>query len=147
MAVMTKQGGKEPMKELKTKETKASVDQFIKKITDEKRRRDCVTIVKLMNRVTKQPPKMWGSSIVGFGSYHYQYASGHEGDMCLTGFSPRKEALTLYLSLGSGGYGELLQKLGKHKTGKGCLYIKNLEDVDLKVLEELIKKSVAHAGR
>lgn len=100
-----------------------------------------------MKRVTRQAPKMWGSSIVGFGSYHYKYASGHEGDMCLTGFSPRKEALTLYLSLGSGSYGELLQKLGKHKTGKGCLYIKNLEDVDLKVLEELVKKSVAHAGR
>ncbi len=85
------------MAELKTKETKASVKQFLNKVADDKRRRDCVALVKIMKRVTRQPPKMWGSSIIGFGSYHYKYASGHEGDTCLTGFSPRKDALTLYL--------------------------------------------------
>ncbi len=136
------------MTELKTKETKASVKQFLNKVADDKRRRDCVALVKIMKRVTRQPPKMWGSSIIGFGSYHYKYASGHEGDTCLTGFSPRKDALSLYLMLGElERLAPLLKKLGKHKTGKGCLYIKTLDDVDLKVLEEIIKKSVARAGR
>ncbi len=136
------------MAELKTKQTKASVKQFLNKVADDKRRRDCVALVKIMERVTRQPPKRWGSSIIGFGSYRDKYASGHEGDTCLTGFSPRKDALSLYLMLGGlERLAPLLKKLGKHKTGKGCLCIKTLDDVDLKVLEEIIKKSVARAGR
>jgi hypothetical protein len=135
------------MAELKTKQTKSSVEQFLNKVADEKRRKDCAALIKLMKRVTKQPPKMWGSSIVGFGSYHYKYASGHEGDTCMIGFSPRKDALTLYLMLGGlDRLAPLLKRLGKHKTGKGCLYIKTLDDVDLKVLEEIIRKSFASAG-
>ncbi len=135
------------MAELKTKETKANVEQLLNKIADEKKRKDCFALVKIMKQVTKQPPKMWGPSIIGFGRYHYKYASGHEGDMCLIGFSPRKEALTLYLMLGAGKHGDLMKKLGKHKTGKGCLYIKTLDDVNLKVLEQIISKSFALAGR
>jgi hypothetical protein len=131
------------MAELKTKVTKASVDQFLQGINDEKKREDCYQILKIMKRATKAEPKMWGSSIIGFGDYHYVYASGREGDWFVTGFSPRAQNLTLY---SMGGFDpELLKKLGKYKTGKGCLYIKRLEDVDLKVLDELIKTSVRNA--
>ena len=131
------------MAELKTKKTQASVDQFIDQLADEKRRKDCHTLVQLMQRASKQPARMWGPSIVGFGSYHYQYDSGREGEMCLIGFSPRKAALTLYLRGGLDQQAPLLEKLGKYKTGKGCLYIKTLDDVDVKVLEEMIRKSVS----
>ncbi len=131
------------MAELKTKETRASVDQFVNQLTDEKRRKDCRALVQIMQRASKQPPKMWGASIVGFGSYHYKYDSGREGDMCLIGFSPRKAALTLYLKGGLEPQAALLEKLGKYKTGKGCLYIKSLDDVDVKVLEKMIGKSVS----
>jgi hypothetical protein len=128
------------MAELKTRATKASVDTFLQGIKDEKRRQDCYAISKIMEKVTKAEPKMWGTSIVGFGDHHYVYESGREGDWFITGFSPRAQNLTLY-TMGSFD-SELLKKLGKYKTGKGCLYINKLEDVDVKVLQELIGTSV-----
>ena len=132
------------MYELKTKETDASVEVFLDSIEDEQRREDCKAVAKLMQQVTKEKPKMWGSSIVGFGQYHYKYASGHEGDAALTGFSPRKQALTLYIMGGFDTYNDLMSKLGPYKIGKACLYVKRLADVDQKVLKELIKQSVDH---
>lgn len=132
------------MAELKTKSTDQSVEEFLNSIPDEKRRQECRAVAQLMQAATGSEPKLWGSSMVGFGSYHYKYASGHEGDAFLTGFSPRKQNLTLYIMPGFDQYDELLQKLGKHKTGKSCLYIKKLEDVDLATLEMLIKRSVEH---
>src|SRR5512134_1341960 len=129
--------------ELKTKVNEASVTDFINSVTDEQKRNDCFEILKMMKQVTKEEPKMWGASIVGFGSYHYKGKSGREGDWMLTGFSPRKQNLTLYLM---GGFeenaGGLLKKLGKHKSSVGCLYINKLEDVDKKVLKELVAVSV-----
>jgi len=132
------------MPELKTKETKSSVPRFIDGIADEQKRLDSAVIVKLMQEVTKSEPRMWGSSIVGFGSYHYKYESGHEGDMCLVGFSPRKQNLTLYVMPGSEQHTELLKKLGKFKAGKACIYIKRLDDIDLAILKKLIQQSVEH---
>ena len=128
------------MAELKTKATKAKVGTFIDAIADEDARRDCRTLVKMMQKATKAEPKMWGSSIVGFGDQHYKYDSGREGDWFKTGFSPRKNALTLD-GLGVQSQPALMSKLGKFKTGKGCLYIKQLSDIDLGVLEKLIEKS------
>ena len=130
------------MAENKTKQTKASVDKFISAIKDENIQKDCYTIIKIMKSVTKEEPKMWGPSIIGFGAYHYKYASGREGDMCIAGFSPRKQNLTIYLEPGFEKQKALLEKLGKHKTSKVCLYIKSLKDVDVKVLKELIANSV-----
>jgi hypothetical protein len=130
------------MSELKTKQNKASVEKFLNAIKDEQTRRDCFEIVKLMKQATKSEPRMWRTSIVGFGTYHYKYASGREGDWMLVGFSPRKQNLTLYIMAGFDRYDELLEKLGKHSTGKSCLYIKRLADVDRKVLKELITESV-----
>jgi hypothetical protein len=130
------------MSELKTKVTKASVDKFLRSIKDEQARADCIKIAELMQKVTKTEPKMWGTSIVGFGSYHYKGASGREGDWFITGFSPRKQALTLYLMGGFDDQAELLARLGKYSTGKGCLYINKLADVDSKVLKELVSRSV-----
>ncbi|MBL8523247.1 MAG: DUF1801 domain-containing protein [Betaproteobacteria bacterium] len=130
------------MYELKTKQNELSVDAYIDAIADETRREDCRTVIKLMTKATKEKPKMWGPSIVGFGSYHYKYDSGHEGDMCITGFSSRKNDLTLYLIPGFEQRAELMEKLGKHKNGKSCLYIKRLADIDQKVLTELITLSV-----
>lgn len=130
------------MAELKTKLNDASVEDFINQVDDEKKRNDSFEVLKLMKTLTGEEPKMWGGSIVGFGTYHYKYASGQEGDWMLTGFSPRKQALTLYLMSGFAGYDELLSKLGKFKTGKSCLYIKKLEDINQEVLSELIVKSV-----
>ena len=135
------------MKENKTKATEASVGSYLAAIADEARRQDCEALTKLMTKATKQPPKMWGTSIVGFGSYHYKYASGREGDSCLTGFSSRKSDITLYLVASFPGQEELLAKLGKHKRGKGCLYIRQLSDVNPKVLEQLIVGSVAERKR
>ena len=128
--------------ELKTIVNDASVEDFLNSVTDEQKRKDSFEILKLMEQVTKEPPKMWGSSIVGFGSYHYKGASGREGDWMLTGFSPRKANLTLYILGGFDLSQDLLKKLGKHKTGKGCLYINKLDDVDKEVLKELVEKSV-----
>lgn len=132
------------MAELKTKLNNRSVDRFLKSIPDKQKRQDCVALVKLMQQVTRAEPKMWGSSIIGFGSYHYTYASGHEGDTCLVGFSPRKQNLTLYIMAGFEQYDELLTKLGKHKTGKACLYINRLADIHLPTLKKLIRQSVKH---
>ncbi len=126
------------MYELKNKINDANVENFLNKVDDENRKNLSYRILELMKKVTNEEPKMWGSSIVGFGSYHYKYKSGHEGDMCLVGFSPRKQSVTLYLSYDISKYENKLKKLGKFKTGKGCLYIKNEKDIDIKVLEELI---------
>ncbi len=128
--------------ELKTKVNEASVEDFLNTVSDEQIRADCFEIAKLMQQVTKAEPKMWGSSIVGFGSYHYKGASGREGDWMLVGFSPRKQNLTLYIMAGFERYDELMKKLGKFSTGKSCLYIKKLADVDKKVLKELVSESV-----
>lgn len=128
--------------ELKTKQTDASVDDFLNAIPDEQTRKDCFEIARIMKQATRSEPKMWGASIVGFGSYHYKGASGREGDWMLTGFSPRKQNLTLYIMAGFDRYDQLLKKLGKFSTGKSCLYIKKLADVDKKVLKELVTESV-----
>ena len=130
------------MAELKTKLTDASVEDFLNTVENEQKRKDCFEILKIMKQVTKEMPKMWGTSIVGFGSYHYKGASGREGDWMLTGFSPRKQNLTLYLMGGFDAHKDLLKKLGKYKTSVGCLYIKKLDDVDKKVLKELVTESV-----
>jgi hypothetical protein len=132
------------MAELKTKPTRVSVASFIKAIPEPGRRQDCMTLLRIMKAATRAEPVMWGPSIVGFGKYHYKYASGHEGDMCLTGFSPRAQALTIYIVPGFDRYKALMDRLGKHKTGKSCLYIKRLSDVDLSVLKELVTASVKH---
>jgi len=132
------------MAELKTKLKKASVDKFLDSIKDEKKRQDSFKIIKMMELLTKEEPRMWGSSIIGFGTYHYKYESGREGDWFLTGFSPRKQSLTLYIMSGFKRYDELMKKLGKYKTGSSCLYINKLEDVDIKVLKELISDSVKY---
>ncbi|HKJ27189.1 MAG TPA: DUF1801 domain-containing protein [Anaerolineales bacterium] len=132
------------MSENKTKPTDAKVEKFLNSVENEKRKIDSFEVLELMKQITGEPAKMWGDSIVGFGSYHYKYASGREGDWFLAGFSPRKQSLTLYITAGFIYYEELLAKLGKYKTGKSCLYINKLEDVDQEVLKELIKESVEH---
>lgn len=128
--------------ELKTKVNAASVEEFLNSVVDEKIREDCFEILRLMEQVTQEAPKMWGSSIVGFGSYHYKGSSGREGDWFVTGFSPRKQNLTLYLMGGFDLYQDILLRLGKFKTSVGCLYIKKLDDVDGEVLKELVAASV-----
>jgi hypothetical protein len=133
------------MPENKTKPTEQSVAQFLAAIPDEQRRQDCQTLVALMTKAAGSEPRLWGSNIIGFGQYHYVYDSGREGDMMLTGFSPRKPALTLYLVGGFEPYPALMEKLGKYKTGKGCLYIKKLDDVNLPTLKKLIEQSVKAA--
>jgi hypothetical protein len=130
------------MAENKTKPTKVSPAAFIRQVTDERRRKDCQELIALMRDVTGHPPKMWGTSIVGFGQYQYKYASGREGESLLTGFSPRKQNLVLYLGPGIENK-SLMTKLGKHKTGKGCLYLTRLDDVDRSVLRTLVEESVA----
>lgn len=132
------------MAELKTRVNDASVEEFIKSVRDEGKRQDSYKIIDIMRKATRAEPKMWGTSIVGFGSYHYRYASSREGDWMLVGFSPRKQNLTLYIMSGFDEYDSLLKKLGKHSTGKSCLYIKKLSDVDTRVLKELVTKSVKH---
>ena len=135
------------MAELKTKRNKGNVEAFINGVHDEKKRQDSFKILELMKKVTGNEPEMWGDSIVGFGNYHYKYESGREGDWFVTGFSPRKQSLTLYIMSGFDEYNQLLSKLGKHTTGKACLYIKKIDDVNIDVLEELVKKSVEHMGK
>ena len=130
------------MAEAKTKPTNQSVEEFLNEISDEERRADCLQLAKIMEEITGEKPKMWGPSIVGFGSYHYKYASGREGDWPMTGFSPRKKDLTLYLMMGFTKHGELLEKLGKHSTAKSCLYIKRLSDIHVPALKKLIKISI-----
>jgi hypothetical protein len=130
------------MAEQKTKPTRVRVNDFIAAIEDERRRKDCRTLLKLMREATGAKPVMWGPTIIGFGQYHYRYASGHEGDCFLAGFSPRKQALSVYIMAGFDGFPELMRKLGKYKTGKSCLYVKSLDDVDLPTLKALIVQSV-----
>jgi hypothetical protein len=131
------------MPENKTKPTKLSVSTFIDALPDETRRADAKVLVKLMQNAVGEKPKMWGPSIIGFGSCHYKYDSGRQGDMPLIAFSPRKAATVLYSVIGFTDADALLAKLGKHTTGKGCLYIKKLEDIDQKVLEAMFVKSLA----
>ena len=130
------------MSELKTKPGTASVKAFLAGIADDTRRQDAQTVSTLMKQATKAEPRMWGTAIVGFGDFHYKYASGREGDWFVAGFSPRKQYLVLYLVAGIDRYKPLLARLGKHSRGKGCLYVKSLSDVDLGVLKTLIEQSV-----
>ncbi len=130
------------MSELKTQKNDESVEEFLNGVENDRRREDSFAILELMKAVTGEEPSMWGPSIVGFGSYHYKYASGREGDWMKVGFSPRKQNLTLYIMDGFNSHEDLLKKLGKHKTGKSCLYINKLEDVDQEVLKELVRQSV-----
>ena len=130
------------MAELKTKVNDADVNAFLNSVDDEQKKQDSFALLDIFTKLTGESPKMWGSSIIGFGQYHYKSErSSQEGDWMLTGFSPRKQNLTIYIMNGFDDYVDLLQKLGKHKTSKGCLYINRLEDVDQATLEELIKKS------
>jgi hypothetical protein len=133
--------------ELKTRETEASVEDFLNSVADENIRADCRKIAALMSEATGAAPKMWGANIIGFGTRTLKYASGRELDWMITGFSPRKANITLYLSTGEAWNTELLSKLGKHKTGMGCLYFKRLRDVDETVLKKLIDESVKRAGK
>ncbi len=135
------------MAENKTQATKESVEQFIDKVADLQKREDAYTVLRLMKEITGEPAVMWGTSVIGFGNYHYKYESGREGDFLIVGFSPRKTALTLYIMPGFGRYDELMKRLGKYKTGKSCLYIKTLADVDMDVLKTLIKESVDYMNK
>ena len=132
------------MAQNKTKATVQKVSEFIAGIEDKRKRADCRELMKLMAKTTGRRAKMWGASIVGYGKYHYKYASGREGDFFLTGFSPRKQALSVYIISGFEPHPDLMEKLGKYKTGKSCLYVKNLDDIDRDVLAQLIEESVAH---
>lgn len=129
------------MSELKTQPTGDSVQAFLNTIADMRRREDCFTVLELMRDVTGEEPRMWGDSIVGFGQYHYKYASGREGDWFRVGFAPRKRNLTLYLNYGFDEPADLMERLGKYKTGAACLYVNKLQDIDLAVLRELVKRS------
>lgn len=129
------------MAEIKTKVNDASVEEFLSKVENEQKRKDCFEIIKIMKQVTKEEPKMWGPAIIGFGTYHYKYESGREGDMPHIAFSPRKQNITLYIGVGENSENPLLKKLGKYKTSKVCLYINKLADVDRNVLQELIADS------
>lgn len=134
------------MAELKTQPNDASVDAFLGVVDaeDAQKAADCRALIEMMRRASGEVPRMWGKAMVGFGSYHYRYESGREGDWFLVGFSPRKRELSLYIMPGFDRYDELMQRLGKHRTGKSCLYIKRLEDIDTGVLEQLVTASVKH---
>lgn len=132
------------MAEIKTKATEVSVDEFIAALPVPQRREDAKKVRAMFERLTGEPATMWGPTIIGFGSYRYQYESGHSGTMCRMGFSPRKAELVLYVLTGFAGQPDLLARLGKHKTGKVCLYIKKLADVDETVLEEIASRALAH---
>lgn len=128
----------------KTTENEASVEEFLNSVKDETKRADCLRVKAMMEEISGEKPKMWGTSIVGFGNYHYKYESGREGDFMKVGFSPRAQNVTLYIMPGFGRYEDLMSKLGKHKTGKSCLYVKKLADVDEEILKELITESYAY---
>ena len=130
------------MYKLKTQPTTSKVGKFLDSVADPLRRSDCQQVAGLMQAITGEDPVMWGSSIIGFGSYHFKYESGHEGDFMITGVSPRKQALTVYIMEGFGRHEGLMAKLGKYKTGKSCLYVKKLQDIDLQVLRRIIESSV-----
>jgi len=133
------------MAELKTKENDASVEKFISTIKDENKRKDSFVLLELLKKITKQEPKMWGSSIIGFGSYRYRSPkTGREGDWFLTGFSPRKQNMTVYFSAGFQRLAPLMKDLGKYKTGVGCLYVNKLSDIDIKVLTQMLKESITN---
>lgn len=131
----------------KTTETESSVIDFINTVEDLTKRNDSFELVKLMQEQTGYEPKMWGPGIIGFGSYHYKYASGHEGDAPLVGFSPRKDAISLYLCSSFESKEELLSKFGKHKAGKGCIYIKKIADIDIEILKKMISYSVENLNK
>jgi len=135
------------MPENKTKQTGASVKQFIDSVPDEQKRSDAFAILDMMQRATRLEPKMWGTAIVGFGSVHYKYESGREGDICLMGFSPRKQSISLYLPGGHPAYANELKKLGKFETGKGCLYINKLADVDKGILQKMFEKGIKSSAK
>lgn len=130
------------MAELKTRQNDANVEEFLASVDNDRRREDSFEVLALMKRITGDEPRMWGTAIVGFGEYHYRYASGREGDMMRIGFSPRKQSLTLYVMPGFSSYEDLLSRLGKHRTGKSCLYVNKLADIDMGVLEQLIRSSL-----
>lgn len=130
--------------ENKLHKTSESVETFLKAISDEQRRTDAMTLCGVLEKMTGKKPEIWGYGIVGFGNYHYKYESGREGDSSVIGFAPRKQNLVLYIVNGYHDYGPLLQKLGKHKIGKSCLYINRLSDIDMPVLNELMQQSLAH---
>lgn len=132
------------MAELKTQPTDKKVEDFLNTIEEEQKRKDAFALLEFFKEITGEKPVMWGPSIIGFGSYHYKYASGREADWMLTGFSPRKNNITLYIMQGFDNYEDHLSQLGKHKTGKSCLYVKRLEDLDLDVLRKLISESVEY---
>lgn len=133
------------MSQNKTQKTGASVEEFLESVANPRRRRDGFAVLAMMREITGLEPEMWGPSIIGFGDYHYRYESGREGDFFLTGFSPRKQSLTLYIMSDLEGREDLLAKLGKHRTGAACLYINKLADVDVGVLRELIRISFERA--
>ena len=135
------------MSELKTQKNDASVEEFLQAVDHEGKREDSFEILAMMREITSDDPSMWGESIIGFGAYRYKYASGRENEWFLTGFSPRNQNLTLYIMSGFDQYEPLLAKLGKYKTGKSCLYINKLADVDQEVLRELIRQSVVHMSK
>ncbi len=135
------------MAENKTQQNDQSVDAYVEAVADETRRQDCRALIKLMSAATKHEPKMWGAGIVGFGSYHYKYASGHEGDSCFIGFASRKGDISIYLMCGFDGHEALFAKLGKHKMAKACLYVRRLSDIDLPILEQLLARSVTEVQR
>ena len=135
------------MAELKTKKNEASVEEFLHAVPDEQQRADAHRVLELMQEITGEEPAMWGASIIGFGQMRYRYASGREGDWFAIGFSPRKAAFSLYVTMDATAYPELMKKLGKHTTGKGCIYVKRLSDIDMKVLEELIRTSYADISK
>ena len=135
------------MTELKTRQNDMNVDAFLNGVENPRRREDARRLLALMQEVTGELPKMWGATIVGFGSYHYRYASGREGDWPVVGFAPRKQNLVLYIMPGFTRYSALLAKLGKHRTGKSCLYVNKLDDIDPRILEELVRESVAEMKR
>lgn len=135
------------MGELKTRPIDLDPAAFVAAIPEETTRTDCQLLLDMMKRISGAEPRMWGPKMIGFGSYHYRYDSGREGDWFLTGFSPRKKELTIYIMAGFDGYDEILQRLGRHKTGKSCLYVKRLEDVDLALLERLIGEGIEHVVR
>ena len=130
------------MSTLKTQQNDADVEGFLAAVENDRRREDSFTVLELMKRITGEKPRMWGTSIVGFGSYHYRYASGREGEWPRIGFSPRKQSLTIYVMPGFSTYDELLSRLGKHRTGKSCLYVNKLADIDMDVLEQLVVSSL-----
>ena len=131
------------MAKLKTKPTKASVSAFVNAVEDDTKRKDCRVLLKLMKSVTGKKPVIWGTSIIGYGNYHYKYKSGREGDWPITGFSPRRQNISIYIMPGFSKYQSLMNKLGKYKTSVSCLYVKKLDDIDQDILRKLVERSVA----